>query len=298
MNKIKLSPDLELSQVVMGCMRIVDSKISEEELLNLVEKCLDMGVTSIDHAPVYGGYTCEKIFGDAVLRKRPELRKKMQLITKAGIICPGREGNRTIYYNSTKAEILKEMDESLQKLGTDHVDLLLVHRPDPLCDPQETADALETLVKQGKALHVGVSNFMPSQMTMLQSKMNIPLVTNQMELSVKNTENFFNGVVDDAFTRNIPMMAWSPLGGGSVFKGENEQSLRLRSVLGEIAQDHQVSMDAVMYAWLFVHPVRIAAITGTMNEDRIRTAVEATKLTLSYDEWYRILEASRGYSVP
>lgn len=298
MNKIKLSPDLKLSQVVMGCMRIVESKISEEELLNLVEKCLDMGVTSIDHAPVYGGYTCEKIFGDAVLRKRPELRKKMQLITKAGIICPGREGNRTIYYNSTKAEILKEMDESLQKLGTDHVDLLLVHRPDPLCDPQETADALETLVKQGKALHVGVSNFMPSQMTMLQSKMNIPLVTNQMELSVKNTENFFNGVVDDAFTRNIPMMAWSPLGGGSVFKGENEQSVRLRSVLGEIAQDHQVSMDAVMYAWLFVHPVRIAAITGTMNEDRICTAVEATQLTLSYDEWYRILEASRGYSVP
>ena len=255
-------------------------------------------MTSIDHAPVYGGYTCEKIFGDAVLRKRPELRDKMQLITKAGIVCPGHYGNKTIYYKSTKEEILKEMDESLEKLGTDHVDLLLIHRPDPLADPAETADALETVVKQGKALNVGVSNFLPSQMTMLQSYLNIPLVTNQMELSVKNTENFFNGVVDDAFTRRIPLMAWSPLGGGDVFKSTDEKFVRLRTVLTAIAEEHKTTIDAVIYAWLFVHPVRIAAITGTMNADRIQKAVDATELELSYDEWYQILEASRGYAVP
>ena len=247
---------------------------------------------------VYGGYTCEKIFGDAVLRKRPELRDKMQMITKAGIVCPGHYGNKTIYYNSTKEEILKEMDESLEKLGTDHVDLLLIHRPDPLADPAETADALETVVEQGKALNVGVSNFMPSQLTMLQSYMDIPLVTNQMELSVKNTENFFNGVVDDAFTRRIPLMAWSPLGGGDVFKSTDEKFVRLRTVLTKIAEEHKTTIDAVIYAWLFVHPVRIAAITGTMNADRIQTAVDATELELSYDEWYQILEASRGYAVP
>lgn len=298
MKKIKLSDRLELSQVVMGCMRIADAGITENELLTLVEACLDMGVTSIDHAPVYGGYTCEKIFGNAVLRKRPELREKMQLITKAGIVCPGHEGNRTIYYNSTKAEILKEMDQSLEKLGTDHVDLLLIHRPDPLADPAETADALETVVKEGKALHVGVSNFMPSQTAMLQSCLSIPLVTNQVELSVKNTENFFNGVVDDAFTRRIPLMAWSPLGGGEVFCSQEEKFVRLRSVLTEIAQEHGASMDEVMYAWLFRHPVRIAALTGTMNVNRIRAAADAADLELSYDEWYRILEASRGFSVP
>lgn len=298
MKKIKLSDRLELSQVVMGCMRIADAGITEQELLTLVETCLDMGVTSIDHAPVYGGYTCEKIFGDAVLRKRPELREKMQLITKAGIVCPGHYGNKTIYYNSTREEILREMDESLEKLGTDHVDLLLIHRPDPLADPAETADALETVVKQGKALHVGVSNFMPSQMTMLQSYLNIPLVTNQVELSVKNTENFFNGVVDDAFTRRIPLMAWSPLGGGDVFRSQEEKYVRLRGVLTEIAKGHETSMDAVMYAWLFMHPVRIAALTGTMNVDRIKAAAEAVDLKLSYDEWYQILEASRGFSVP
>ena len=298
MKKIKLSENLELSQVVMGCMRIADSNLTENELLDLVEKCLDMGVTSIDHAPVYGGYTCEKIFGDAVLRKRPELRDKMQLITKAGIVCPGHYGNKTIYYKSTKEEILKEMDESLEKLGTDHVDLLLIHRPDPLADPAETADALETVVKQGKALNVGVSNFLPSQMTMLQSYLNIPLVTNQMELSVKNTENFFNGVVDDAFTRRIPLMAWSPLGGGDVFKSTDEKFVRLRTVLTAIAEEHKTTIDAVIYAWLFVHPVRIAAITGTMNADSIQKAVDATELELSYDEWCQILEASRGYAVP
>lgn len=298
MKKIKLSDRLELSQVVMGCMRIADAGITEQELLTLVETCLDMGVTSIDHAPVYGGYTCEKIFGDAVLRTRPELREKMQLITKAGIVCPGHYGNKTIYYNSTREEILREMDESLEKLGTDHVDLLLIHRPDPLADPAETADALETVVKQGKALHVGVSNFMPSQMTMLQSYLSIPLVTNQVELSVKNTENFFNGVVDDAFTRRIPLMAWSPLGGGDVFRSQEEKYVRLRGVLAEIAEGHENSMDAVMYAWLFMHPVRIAALTGTMNADRIKAAAEAADLQLSYDEWYQILEASRGFSVP
>lgn len=298
MKKIKLAENLSLSQVVMGCMRIVDSGISGDNLLKLVEECVDMGVTSMDHAPVYGGYTCERIFGDNVLRKNPGLRNKMQLITKAGILLPGKEGNKTIYYKSTKEEIIKELEESLEKLGTDYVDLLLIHRPDPLADPSETADALETLVKEGKALHAGVSNFMPSQIEMLQSRLSIPLVTNQMELSVKNTDNFFNGVVDSAFTRKMPLMAWSPLGGGSVFKGEDEQSVRLRKVLEEIAQEHHTSMDAVMYAWLFVHPVGIAAITGTMNAERIRTAVKACDMELSYDEWYKILEASRGYCVP
>ena len=297
MKKIKLSENLSLSQVVMGCMRIADSGLTEAELLRLVEECLDMGVTSIDHAPVYGGYTCEKIFGDAVLRKKPELREKMELITKAGIVCPGHYGNKTIYYNSTKEEILKEMDESLEKLGTDHVDLLLIHRPDPLAYLAETADALETVVKEGKALNVGVSNFMPSQIAMLQSYMSIPLVTNQMELSVKNTENFFNGVVDDALTRKMPLMAWSPLG-GDVFKGIDENLYVFVHNSTAVAEQYQTTIDAVMYAWLFTHPAKIAALTGTMNADRIRTAVHASDIQLSYDEWYQILEASRGFSVP
>lgn len=298
MKHIKINETCKISQVVAGCMRAADSGMEGDAFLKFAEECIDMGVTTFDHAPVYGGYTCEKLFGDGVIRKNPALRDKIQLVTKTGIVLPGKNGNKTIYYDSSKAEIKKEMEASLQNLGTDYVDLLLVHRPDPLANPEETADALDTLVKEGKVLNIGVSNFMPSQIEMLQSYLKNPIVINQMELSVKTTENFFNSVTDDAFTRRMPLMAWSPLGGGSVFAGEEEQPVRLRSTLQEIADAHHTSMDVIMYAWLFVHPVRIAAITGTMNITRVKSAVEALDIQLSYDEWYLILEASRGYNVP
>lgn len=298
MDYIALSDSLQLSRVIAGMMRVRDSGMNGQELLTFVESCIDMGVTAFDHAPVYGGYTCEKVFGDAVLRKKPELRKKMQIVTKTGIVLPGVEGNKAIYYKSTKEQILKEMDESLQRLGTDYVDLLLVHRPDPLGNPAETAEALEGLVKAGKVREVGVSNYMPSQLDTLQSFLGRKLVTNQMELSVKATNHFFDGVVDKAFLTKMPLMAWSPLGGGSVFSGNDAQSQRLRKVLVEIAGVHRTTIDTVMYAWLFIHPVQIAAITGTMNIDRMKAAVLALSVKLTYDEWYLILEASRGYSVP
>ncbi|MFD2214954.1 aldo/keto reductase [Metabacillus endolithicus] len=298
MEYIKLSEQVDLSKVVIGCMRIKDAGMEGEQLLQFVQECLDLGVTSFDHAPVYGGYACEKIFGDSVLRKDPSLREKMKLITKTGIVLPGLKGNKVIYYESSKEQILKEVDESLIKLGTDYIDLLLVHRPDIIGNPAETADALDSLVKSGKVLNVGVSNFMPSQVSMLQSYLSTPLVTNQMELSVQGLDNFFNGVTDDALTRRMPLMAWSPLGGGNVFKNDDGDTTRLRDVIGEIANAHQTSMDVVMYAWLYKHPVEVAAITGTMNINRVKSAVDALDVSLSYDEWYQILAASRGYDVP
>lgn len=298
MKTVKIDGTFEISQVVAGCMRAADAQMEGEKFLRFVEECMDMGVTTFDHAPVYGGYTCEKLFGDAILRKRPELRKDMQIVTKTGIVLPGKNGNKTIYYESSREEIFREMEASLENLGTDYIDILLVHRPDVLADPAETAEALDTLVKEGKVRYIGVSNFLPSQVEMLQSYMKNKIVINQMELSVKTTENYFNGVTDDAFTRRMPLMAWSPLGGGSVFNGEDEQSMRLRATLGEIAKAHDTTIDTVMYAWLFVHPVCIAAITGTMNTKRVKKAVEALDMKLSYDEWYQILEASRGFPVP
>lgn len=298
MKTIKISDSLEISKVVAGCMRAKDAGMQGDMFLKFVEECMDMGITTFDHAPVYGGYECDKLFGDAVLRKNPFLRGKMQIVTKAGIVLPGRYGNKNIYYDSRREEIIRETEESLQRLGTDYIDILLVHRPDPLANPAETAEALDTLVAQGKVRYVGVSNFMPSQVEMLQSYMKNRIVINQMELSVKTTENYFNGVVDDAFTRRMPLMAWSPLGGGSVFSGEDEQSVRLRTAIGEIAEAHNTSIDTIMYAWLHMHPVKIASITGTMNIERVKKAVEALDVELSYDEWYEILAASRGYQVP
>lgn len=298
MKTIKISDSLEISKVVAGCMRAKDAGMEGDNFLKFVEECIDLGITTFDHAPVYGGYVCEKLFGDSVLRKNPSLRNKMQIVTKAGIVLPGKNGNKNIYYDSRREEIIKEAEESLQKLGTDYIDILLVHRPDPLANPAETAEALDTLVSQGKVRYIGVSNFMPSQVEMLQSYMKNKIVINQMELSVKTTENYFNGVVDDAFTRRMPLMAWSPLGGGSVFTGEDEQSVRLRNTIGEIAKNHNTDIDTIMYAWLYMHPVNIAAITGTMNINRIKNAVEGLNVELSYDEWYEILAASRGYQVP
>ena len=298
MKTIKISDSLEISKVVAGCMRTKDAGMESENLLKFVEECMDLGITTFDHAPVYGGYTCDQLFGDAVLRKNPSLRNKMQIVTKAGIVLPGRYGNKNIYYDSRREEIIKETEESLERLGTDYIDILLVHRPDPLANPAETAEALDTLVSQGKVRYIGVSNFMPSQVEMLQSYMKNKIVINQMELSVKTTENYFNGVVDDAFTRRMPLMAWSPLGGGSVFTGADEQSVRLRETIGEIAKAHNADIDTFMYAWLYMHPVNVAAITGTMNIERMKHAVEGLDVELSYDEWYEILAASRGYQVP
>lgn len=297
MKQIRLSGQLSLSQVVFGCMRIT-KELAGAPLLSLVEQCLDMGIDSFDHAPVYGGYTCERIFGESVLAKKPELRKKMKLVTKTGIIAPHRKGNETIYYESTAEEFRKELEDSLQNLHTDHIDLLLVHRPDFLMNPQEAGQTLDQFVKEGKVLEVGVSNFMPSQIDMLQSGMKSRIVTNQMEFSVKNVVNFENGVSDYGLSHNMPMMAWSPLGGGSIFTGEDEVSVRLRKVLTEIAETYSSAIDTIMYAFLFRHPLPLMAVTGTMKEERIRRAVEATDITLSYEEWYRILAASRGYDVP
>lgn len=297
METVKLSESLELSRIVAGCMRAVDAGKTGAELLQFIHDCMDMGVDSFDHAPVYGAGTCEQVFGDA-LKQEPGLRDQIKIVTKAGIILPGQRGNKHIYYNSTKESLLGEMDASLKRLSTDHVDLLLIHRPDILGDPAQVAAALEQIVAAGKALNVGVSNYEPAQFEALQSCLSIPLVANQMEFSVKATYNFFNGVVDTAFRHHTGLMAWSPLGGGSVFTSQDEDSVRLRTAIKEIAEARGVSMDQVMYAWVLNHPAKIMAITGTMNSARIKTAVDALSLQLTYDEWYAILAASRGYDVP
>ena len=298
MEKITLAENLQLSRVIAGCMRTLEAGMDGKKLREFVEACLELGIDSFDHAPVYGAGGCERIFGEEVLQKEPSLRDRIKIVTKAGIILPGQKGNKHIYYDSSEENLLAEIDASLSRLCTDHVDLLLIHRPDVLGDPEQTARALEKIVKSGKALQVGVSNYEPAQFESLQAFLPFKLVANQVEFSVKATDNFFNGVLDTARRLGTALMAWSPLGGGSVFKGEDEQSLRLRKELSEIADRYQVSLDAVMYAFIYRHPANILVITGTMNPDRIRTAAEALQLSLTYDEWYAVLAASRGFDVP
>ena len=298
MEYIEYGNDLKLSRVVAGCMRINEAAIEGNELLEFVEQCLDMEISSFDHAPVYGMYSCEKIFGDYVVKANPDLRKRMRLITKTGIVLPGVKSNGTIYYDTSSNHIISEVEKSLNNLGTDYIDLLLLHRYDVLSNPLDTSLALEKLVKSGKVLSVGVSNYQPIQITALQSALSIPIVTNQIELSVQKTENFDNGIMDYAFYKKMFLMAWSPLGGGEIFNKDSSQSGRLRSVCTDIAHKYGVTLDVVMYAWLFTHPAKIAVITGTLRIERIKKAVNALEIKLTHDEWYRILEASRGYPVP
>lgn len=298
-SRVKLTSKVTLSRIVAGCMRLGRDALDGAALLRFVEECLDMGVDTFDHAPVYGGYTVEEFFGDAVLRKNPTLKNKLRLVTKTGIALPGADGGNTaIYYNSTPAWVNAEVDRSLQKLGADHIDLLLVHRPDPLADPAALGGALDALVQSGKVLSVGCSNYLPAGFAALQAHMKTPLVTNQIELSAAAPGALFDGQADSALERSLPLMAWSPLGGGSIFTGDTEAGARLRATVAEIADSRGTGMDTVLYAWLLRLPATVLPVTGTTRPKRVKAAVDALELTLSYDEWYRILAASRGYDVP
>ena len=298
METIKGPGNMEISRIAAGCMRAVEAGMDGTAIRRFVYRALDLGITTFDHAPVYGAGACERFFGEEVLAKEPGLRSKMQIVTKAGIILPRQKGNEHIYYDSTKENLLSEIDASLQRLHTDHVDLLLIHRPDILGDPRVAAAALDEIVDGGKALHVGVSNYNPSQFESLSAYMTHPLAVNQVELSVKTTENFFNGTIDIAQRKGTVLMAWSPLGGGSVFRGEDEQSVRLRRILQSLAEKYDTGIDTVMYAWLLRHPAGIVPVIGTMNDARLNSAAASLNLRLSYDEWYAILAASRGFDVP
>lgn len=210
METVKLSDKLELTRVIVGCMRMMDAGKKGRELLSFVHECMELGMNCFDHAPVYGGTLCEKTFGDDVIKAEPGIRGKIKIVTKAGIVVPGMAGNRHIYYDSREGSLIAEVEASLKRLSTDHVDLLLIHRPDILGHPEETARALEKIVKDGKALEVGVSNYEVSQFEALQQYLPFPLVANQVEVSVKTTDNLFNGVIDTAMRLHTGIMAWSP----------------------------------------------------------------------------------------
>ncbi|EOD01837.1 aldo/keto reductase [Caldisalinibacter kiritimatiensis] len=300
MEKIRLSDTLKLSRIVQGFMRLSDWNMSKEERLNFIEQCIDMGITSFDHADIYGGYICEELFGEA-LELKPQLRDKMEIITKCGIkiISPNRPEHRVKHYDTSKEHIINSVNNSLKNLRTDYIDLLLIHRPDPFMNPEEVAEAFNTLYRDGKVRNFGVSNFTPSQFNMLSSYLDMPLVTNQIEISVMQYENFRNGTIDLCLEKRIPPLAWSPLAGGKVFTSEDEKSVRLRNVLEKIADELNVDgIDKIMYAWLLNHPAKIIPIVGSGKISRVKRAVESLDIKLDRQQWFEILEASNGRRVP
>ncbi|WCK56192.1 aldo/keto reductase [Aneurinibacillus sp. Ricciae_BoGa-3] len=299
MDRVKLSENLEFSRLTHGMWRLAEWNMSADATLHFIEECLELGITTFDHADIYGNYSCEDLFGTALAQK-PSLRSKLQLVSKCGIklISSKHPEHKIKYYDTSKEHIVTSAEQSLKNLRTDHLDLLLIHRPDPYMNPEEVAEAFTQLKEEGKVIHFGVSNFTPSQFNMLQSYLGFPLVTNQIEISVMAIESFTNGTIDHCLEKRIPPMAWSPLEGGKFFHASDERGLRLRSTIEAIAKDLQVdSIDQILYAWLLNHPARIIPIVGSGNIDRVRSAVKSADIQLSRQQWFEILQSTTGKAV-
>lgn len=297
MQRIALTEDLSFSRVIHGMWRLGEWNMSPQERLTFIEQCIELGITTFDHADIYGGYTCEGLFGEA-LKLKPELRDKIEIVTKTGIKLTGdyNAGQKLNYYDTTKEHILHQVDRSLNELAIDQIDTLLIHRPDPLMNPDEVAEAFITLRESGKVREFGVSNHVPATQNLLQSRLPFQLVTNQLELSPMQLKHFEDGSVDLCHEKRMPLMAWSPLAGGSLFK--EEQYAPLREKLEEIRERHGASgIDAIVYAWLLKHPAHIMPIVGSGKIERVRTAVDALTIELTREEWFEILKAARGRDV-
>jgi predicted oxidoreductase len=290
----------QVSRLALGLWRLVEWGMSDTQLLDLIRVSLDLGITTFDHADIYGDHVCQELFGRA-LALEPALRERMELVTKCGIMLasPNRPQNTLKHYDTSRAHIFASVEESLQALGTDRIDLLLIHRPDVLMDPDEVAEAFTSLRQAGKVLHFGVSNFAPSQFDLLASRLDFPLVTNQIEASVLFLDLLHDGTVDQCLQRGIAPMIWSPLAGGRIFYEESEQAARVRQALQAVGQElGGASMDQVALAWLLAHPVRFLPILGSGKMERIRSAVGAEALHLSREQWFAIWSASTGTPVP
>jgi len=300
MQRIKISQSgPEFSRISLGLWRLAEWQMTTSRLTSFIEENLNLGITTFDHADFYGNYTCEALFG-AALAEKPSLRQQMEIVTKCGIKFPSvnRPENRFHGYDTSKEHIIRSAEKSLQTLRTDYIDVLLIHRPDPLMGADEIAEAFLKLKSEGKVLHFGVSNFLPHQFDLLQSRLNFHLVTNQIEVSVLYTEPFYNGMLDQCQQKRISPMAWSPLAGGRIFTGNGEQEQRARGEMARVGEElGGASSDQIALAWLLKHPSSIIPVIGTSNIHRVKSAIAATSLELSRDQWFRILVASEGRPV-
>ena len=290
---------MNLSRIVAGTMKwgLWGAKFNTADYDRMIRSCIDAGVTSFDHADIYGDYTTEEEFG-AVLKQDPTLRKQMQLITKCGIqkVSPQRPLHKIKSYNTSYTHIIESVETSLENFGTDYIDVLLLHRPDALLDAGEVAQAFLQLKEQGKVLHVGVSNFKPAQLELLHSR--FPLEVNQVQYSVTHMDPLADGTLDQCQRLGIVPMAWSPLGGGSLLASqEDERGLRIGAVASYLAEIYEVTPDQVLLNWLLTHPAGIYPVVGTTKPERILASIGAQEFRLTREEWYMLWRASTGKEV-
>lgn len=285
----------ELSRLIMGTWRFLDKPaLNPQQTLAFVEECVDHGITTFDEADIYGDYGSEALFGKA-LSLNPSLKDKIEIVTKCGIklLSSSRPSHQIKHYDTSKTHIIESVENSLKVMGVDHIDLLLLHRPDPLMQPDEVAEAFCLLNEHGKVFHFGVSNYTVRQFELLQSRCPMPLVTNQLEISLLQRAFFLDGTIDYLMQHKKSPMAWSPFGGGALFN--QDQNPVLSSKLDEFSQKYDgAGYDQLALAWLYGHPATIFPILGTNKSERIRQAAAAEKIQLSREEWYALWTAAGG----
>ncbi|HCE3466181.1 TPA: aldo/keto reductase family oxidoreductase [Vibrio parahaemolyticus] len=290
----------EFSELVQGYWRAADWGMTAQERLSFLKQHIELGITTVDHADIYGNYECEALFGEALALDK-SVRDQIQIVTKCDInLCGDKTPERKInHYDTSSAHIYQSVNNSLERLNVDEIDVLLIHRPDVLMDADEVAEAFTELHKVGKVKHFGVSNFTPPQFELLQSRLGKPLVTNQVEINPHNFEVAHDGTLDHMQMLRTRPMAWSCLGGGSIFSGESEQSIRVRNELEAIREEvGATSIDQVIYAWVRRLPSKPIPIIGSGKIERVQTAVNALNIELTREQWYRVWVASKGHGVP
>ena len=296
MTRAVLSSRLSLSRIVYGMWRLGDdSDTSARHVQAKIEMCLEHGISTMDQADIYGGYEAEALLGNC-LKASPALRDRIEIVTKCGIIAPvGRYSDaRLKHYDTSPAHITASIEQSLKNMRTNQIDLLLIHRPDPFMDHEKTGRALDDAIGSGKIRSVGVSNFRPHDIRLLQSAMHRQLVTNQIELSLIETAAFSNGDLAFMQESGIATMAWSPLGGGKLFGDEHHALL---TKLSEMGERHGIEAGAMAIAWLLAHPAGIIPIIGTNKLDRISAMAKATGVKLDREDWFELYTAAIGREV-
>lgn len=266
---------------------------SVKEIQKLIQVCVEENITTFDHADIYGSHTTEELFGNA-WKDMDLKRENLQFISKCGIVMNSdKKPSALKYYNYDKDYILNCVDESLSNLKTDYLDTLLLHRPSPLMNPEVIAEAFTVLKDVGKVREFGVSNFSASQFELINQY--VPLVTNQIEISVNEISSFENGILDQLMSKGLRPTAWSVM--GSYFSDQSDENIRIKKVIVELCDKHNAEENQILLAFILKHPSKIIPVIGTSKAETIRTLSQTLQIDLDLEDWFRILESIRGKEV-
>ena len=268
-------------------------QLSKQQMVRLMEHCLELNISTFDHADIYGDYKNEEQFGAAFSSSHIK-RENIQLISKCGIQLNGKSRNNIVaHYNYTKDYIVWSAERSLKSLRTEYLDILLLHRPSPLMHPEDIAEAITQLKKEGKIRQFGVSNFTSSQIALLETV--LPVEGNQIEFSLTTNDVMNDGTLDDCRINHRFAMSWSPL--GCYFKENSPQTKRVKQVLNNLCKKYTATEDQLLLSWVLKHPAAVYPVVGTTNFDRLGLAIKAVEIEMELEDWFVLLEASNGHQV-